>query len=145
MDFQHTYKKSMAKNKRVISADTNILLRLLLGDVPTQTRSVETLFAKHDKIAVADAALLELVFVLEKIYHFKRDEVAENVFAIVRNTQFVCNKILFEKIMPLYMAETKLSIIDCALLEYARLNKSLPLYTFDKDLVKKSDNDACLP
>jgi len=36
----------MAKNKYKGSLDTNVLLRLLLGDVPAQAEAIESLFAK---------------------------------------------------------------------------------------------------
>ena len=132
-------------NKPNGSLDTNILLRLLLDDVPEQTKVVEKILASGKKFEVADAALIEMVFVLEKIYKMDRELIQENVIGIIRNSLFVCNKQLFERVMPIYVSEPTLSIIDCSLLMYARLNQALPLYTFDKKLVKKSDKDSVLP
>ena len=133
------------KNKISGSLDTNILLRLLLGDAPAQTAHIDTLFQQGKIFEVADAALIEMVFVLEKIYGFERSLISENVFAITRNPQCVTNRILFEHAMPFYVAHAKLSIIDCALLVYTRLNKTTPLYTFDKELIKHSVQDAVSP
>lgn len=120
------------------SLDTNILLRLILEDVPEQSLAVEKLLENGKVFEVADAALFEMVFVLEKLYRINREQVAKSVLAIVRNTKFNCNRKLFELIMPLYVQEAKLSIIDCALTHYAKLNNATPLFTFDIAL-----NKAC--
>jgi predicted nucleic-acid-binding protein len=127
------------------SFDTNLLLRLILDDVPMQTKSIDALLASGRKFEIADVALVEMIFVLEKIYQMDRVLIQENIFAIIRNTSFVCNRQLFEHALPLYISESMLSIIDCVLLIYARLNKALPLYSFDKKLVKVSQGDSVWP
>jgi len=127
------------------SLDTNVLLRFLLGDVSSQTRAVERLFAKGDRFEVADATLIELIFVLEKVYGMSRDLIQENVHIITRSSQFNSNHKLFELSLPRYVSEPTLSIIDCVLLDYARLNKTTPLYSFDKQLIKKSNGDCLAP
>lgn len=127
------------------SLDTNLLLRLLLDDVPAQTKMIDALLAKGGRFHIADAALFEMIFVLEKIYKMNRDLIVENVLGIVHNKQFVCNTRLFVRVMPLYNNQPKLSIIDCALLEYARLQSATPLYTYDKQLIKASEKDSCTP
>lgn len=125
--------------------DTNILLRLVLGDVPSQTQAVERLLSDGGVYEVYDAALIEMVFVLEKILHKDRALIKENVFAITRHKQFRTNKKLFEHCMPLYSTHDDLSIVDCVLVSYAHLQKTAPLYTFDKNLVKRSGGTAQIP
>jgi predicted nucleic-acid-binding protein len=49
------------------SLDTNCLLRWLLGDLPEQAEAVTRLLASQETFAVADAVIIEVVFVLEKI------------------------------------------------------------------------------
>lgn len=127
------------------SLDTNILLRLLLGDVADQTSAVDKLLESGGKFEIADAALIELVFVLEKIYKFERSLIGENILGIVRNQQFICNRELFERAVPLYLENNRLSIMDSALLIYARLNRATPLFSFDKDSIKLSAGDAQAP
>lgn len=127
------------------SLDTNTLLRLLLGDVPAQTKAVEALLASGRRFEVADAAILEMIFVLEKIYKMNRDLIQENVYSIVQNKSFRCNRKLFEHALPLYISEPSLSIIDCTLLTYARVQKAVPLYSFDKKLIKVSQSDCVKP
>lgn len=132
----------MGKNKSAGSLDTNILLRLLLDDVALHTKAAEALLGKGKRFEVADAAIIEMIFVLEKVYQFTREDILENVYVITRSEQFICNRTLFESALPLYLAQAKLSIMDCVLLTYARLNNALPFWTFDKDLIKYSENDA---
>ncbi len=132
-------------NKIQGSVDTNVLLRLLLDDIHAQTKAAQSLIDSGDRYEVADAALIEVVFVLEKIYSMDRALIMENVLAIVRNRTFICNRVLFEQVMPQYVQEPSLSVVDCALLAYARLNKAVPLYTFDKKLIQKSGVDCQMP
>ncbi len=49
------------------SLDTNCLLRWILNDIPEQTELVADLFNSGESVTVADAAIIETVFVLEKI------------------------------------------------------------------------------
>jgi uncharacterized protein len=127
------------------SLDTNIILRLLLEDVPSQLVQVNNLLEKSTKYHVADVAISEAVFVMENLYQMDRDAIVSSLSGIVRHSQMFCNKSLFEHILPIYASEPALSIIDCMLLGYARLNKATPLYTFDKKLVYKSEGDAVHP
>ncbi len=122
-----------------------MLLRLVLGDVPAQTQIVESLLEKGGMFEVADAALIEMIFVLEKILKTDRALIQENVFAITRHKQFLTKKKLFERSMPFYVTHPALSIVDCTLLAQARLDKVVPLYTFDKDLAKHGEGDAKIP
>ncbi len=127
------------------SVDTNILLRYALHDVPEQSRVIEVMLASGASLLVEDAALLEMMYALEKLYEMERDAVCDNVRAVIRSDAFVCNSAFFEKVLMLYENEDKLSIIDCALLEYARQRPALPLRTFDKDMIKRSYGDASAP
>ena len=49
------------------SLDTNCLLRWLLGDIPEQKALVTALIDSGDSFSVADTALIETVFVPEKL------------------------------------------------------------------------------
>lgn len=126
------------------SLDTNILLRLLLNDIPQQSSAVEKLLTSGKTYEIADAALFEIVYVLEKVYKIQREQVAKSILVIVRNNQFNCNRKLFELTMPLYIQESKLSIIDCALVHYATLQNATPLFTFDKALAQSNPDSTQL-
>lgn len=136
--------KSMATNNASGLLDTNVLLRFVLGDVLEQVVAVDTLLAKKGVFEVADVAVIEMVYVLEKVLLFSREEVCEKVYGVIRNQQFLCNRKLFESVLPMYILEQKLSFNDCALATYAYINKSIPLYTFDKELAKRVDSAVLL-
>ncbi|MFM2339915.1 MAG: hypothetical protein RLZZ360_551 [Candidatus Parcubacteria bacterium] len=125
----------MAKNKSG-SLDTNILLRLIVGDVPTQTTVIEDLLANASSLQVADVVIFETVFVLQNYYAFSREDIYLSLIAIVRHPKINCNRRLFEQAFALYREFPKLSLVDSALPGYANLNNAAPLYTFDKDLAK---------
>ena len=127
-------------NNRAGSLDTNLLVRLVLGDVPAQVEAVEKLLKSGRSFDVSDIAIFEMVYVLEKVYKQPRDIISQNVYSIINHTCINCNRKIFVASLPLYIDNPKLSFVDCALTKYAELNKTTPLYTFDADLAK-----ACSP
>jgi predicted nucleic-acid-binding protein len=132
------------ENKLRGSLDTNALLRLALGDILGQARVVKKLLEQSSQMEVADVAVFEMIFVMEKEYKLSRERIVGNVLSIVRHKNINCNRRLFELTLPLYLEHSKLSIIDCALTQYATLNATTPLYTFDKELAKKCPDTTIL-
>lgn len=133
----------MANNIRG-SLDSNTLLRLTLGDIPEQAQLVKNLLNNSSCLHVADAVIFEIVFVMEKGYHLTRDQIMKNVLTIIRHPKMVVNRELFERTLPMYTKHAKLSLVDCALVQYAKLNKAIPLYTFDQDLTKANPDNTKL-
>lgn len=133
----------MKKNKRG-SLDTNILLRLVVGDVPEQTFLIKKLFEQATILDVADIVIFEMVFVLDRVYQFSREDIIESVLVVIRNEKINCNRKLFELVLVAYSKNNKLSFIDCTLPQYASLTNSEPLFTFDKELAKFYDSVTLL-
>jgi predicted nucleic-acid-binding protein len=119
------------------SLDTNCLLRWLLGDVPEQTDLVTALINTGGKFAVADAALIEIVFVLEKLKKINRETIEKAVMAVIENDAILCNRDLFIEILPIYAGHPKLSFVDCYLEAVARKTGHAPLLTFAKKLANQ--------
>ncbi len=120
------------------SLDTNALLRYILNDVPKQTEAVFELLAKNSgQFAVADIAIVEVVFVLGRHYSFSRQQIAEIWEGLVSFAQINCNRALIEKALPQYMKHPALSFEDCCLAAYSELNNAEPLWTFDKKLANQ--------
>ena len=119
------------------SLDTNCLLRWLLGDVPEQTALVSALITSSESIAVADAALIETVFVLEKIKKISRETIAKAVAAVTGTDTIRCNRELFMEVLPIYTSHPKLSFVDCYLVVLSQKNGEAPLLTFDQKLAKQ--------
>ena len=57
--------------------DTNVLVRHLTGDPPSQARRATALLAGDHELLLTDLVLAELVYVLESFYQRPRAEVAE--------------------------------------------------------------------
>jgi predicted nucleic-acid-binding protein len=116
------------------SLDTNCLLHWLLGDIPEQTAMVTALVDSEKSLAVADAALIETVFVPEKLKKISRETIEKAVMAVTGKDTILCNRELFTEVLPLYTGHPKLSFVDCYLEVLARRTGAAPLLTFAKKL-----------
>jgi predicted nucleic-acid-binding protein len=123
------------------SLDANILLRLLLNDVPDQHTAVTKLLEETGGgFLVADTALIELVFVLGRHYQFSRSQIEEAVLGLIELTVITCNHELFTMALPLFVKFPALSFEDCCLSAYGNLQNAEPLWTFDKKLARQAPN-----
>lgn len=121
------------------SLDTNALLRLLLNDIADQHQAVKKLLTTTSgQLAVADIAIVELVFVLERYYGFSRHQTNEAVTGLMQLRKINCNRVLFERALAAYLSHPALSFEDCCLSSYAYLNEAEPLWTFDKKLATQA-------
>lgn len=121
------------------SLDTNVLLRLLLNDIPEQHDAAKKLITEASgQLAVADTAIIELVFVLERHYQLMRNQISEAVMGILQLKEINANRMLFEAALPAYVGSPALSFEDCCLGAYAKIDDAEPLWTFDKKLANQS-------
>lgn len=121
------------------SLDANMILRLLLNDVPEQHEAATKLLRNNaSQFAVADVAIIEIVFVLCRAYEFSREQTAEAVQGLMELQRVNCNRSLFERALPLFVEHPALSFEDCCLAVYARLNDAEPLWTFDRKLANQA-------
>jgi predicted nucleic-acid-binding protein len=121
------------------SLDANVVLRLLLNDVADQHRSALKLVAgSSHQFAIADTAIIEVVFVLCRGYDFTREEASMAIEGIMRLREVNLNRSLFQQALPLFMKHPALSFEDCCLALYAQLNDATPLWTFDKKLARQA-------
>lgn len=123
------------------SLDTNVLLRLVLNDIPDQNAAVlHMLASRPGEFHVADIAIIEMAFVLGRAYEFTREQVAEVIWGIMDQPRIICNRQLFETVLPLYSKRSSLSFEDCCLSVYAQLQDAVPLWTFDQKLAKQAES-----
>jgi predicted nucleic-acid-binding protein len=123
------------------SLDANVLLRLLLNDVPDQHSAVVKLLEQTSgQFLVADTALIELVFVLGRHYQFSRKQIVEAVMGLLELTAIKCNEELFTMALPIFVKFPALSFEDCCLSAYANLQTAEPLWTFDQKLARQAAN-----
>ena len=123
----------------MVSADTNILLRWVLNDLPDQAAAADTLLRNEDGCRIEDVAINEMVFVLEKVYGFEHQLVAGFVRSLIALGQVDCDRVLFSNALRMYEKYAQLSFADCYLAAKANQSGNRPLYTFDKQLAKKAE------
>lgn len=121
--------------------DTNILLRFLLNDIPTQTEEVKKYFkmAKEGKIKliIHPVVIFETIYALDKVYKFSKEEVAEGLKKFIAFKYIeILNREAVEEALNLF-ALKGLSYIDCFLYELAN-ELHAEVLTFDKKLNKLS-------
>jgi predicted nucleic-acid-binding protein len=75
-----------------VTADTNVLVRAIMGDDPKQSRLAQAELAKADLIAIATPALCELVWVLAQGYKVPATEVAQAVRRLINSANVVTNR-----------------------------------------------------
>ena len=128
------------------SLDTNVLLRLLLNDIPEQFDQVESLLTREGtRFLVVDVAVLELVHALEHHYTLSRSAVADIITSLLEIDCLWINDPLFQRVVDLYLHKPQLSFTDCYLVEYAVSANATPLWTFDKDLARKHEHAQLVP
>jgi predicted nucleic acid-binding protein len=119
--------------------DTNVLLRLLLKDVPSQfERDNRILGEAEADFAVPDIVFMELMFALDHHYGFTRAQIAEVVRGAMAIPRLVCSDQLIGAALDIYLVQAALSFEDCYLAEYARKFGFEPLWTFDRALANHS-------
>lgn len=121
------------------SLDTNVILRLLLRDSEAQYLLAKKLIDTGSIFHLADISLAEISFVLDRYYNLSRLDIKlilENLLYI-DNLNF--NRVLLIQSLDYFIEHPKLSLEDCMLAVYAKLNNAEPLYTFDKKLASQVD------
>lgn len=125
--------------------DTNVLLDWLLDRDASRTESIDKLFAETKELHVPDVILVELAFALENFYELPRNLVSDNLYKVIDEPIINCNRTLFQRALTEYSEHPSWSLLDCCLLNYAELQNSLPVWTFDKKLINQSNKRAKSP
>ncbi len=123
------------------SLDTSVLVQLVTGQRSELVETVENfLNDTTNKFAIADAALLEFVMVLEKIKQLPRKNIAILFEMLETRHTLSFNRKLFKSTMALYLKHPKLSFYDCYLSADAEIKSATPLWTLDKKLAHQSSS-----
>jgi predicted nucleic-acid-binding protein len=75
-----------------ITADTNVLVRAVMGDDEVQSRAAQSELANADVVALALPALCELVWVLSQGYKIPSGEIAETIRRLMNSVNVVMNR-----------------------------------------------------
>ena len=119
------------------TVDTNVLLRWMLDDVPELTPRADLIITKPPKCVVPNEALIEVVYVLERVIGASRPAVAQSLETLFAVANVAADRELWTQCLTDYLGHPKLSIVDVFLAAQAVRARKIPLYTFDGKLAKQ--------
>ncbi len=129
----------------MITLDTNVWVRVLIGDDPTQTRRAEQLFHTHtagEGIFIPSIVLAEIAWVLSSGYGLSRSIIHERLSKLVRTRGvFVENIELTLAALVRYSAGGA-EFADQLILGRAIQEQALPVFTFDRKLAREDHVQA---
>lgn len=114
--------------------DANIILRYLLNDTDDLSSKAADLL-ENNAVMVPNEVIAEIVYVLEKVYKVKSEEISSSLMELFDydNLQVNDHEILVEA-LTVY-SKQKLDFVDALLYAYHKVGKH-EVYTFDKKLNK---------
>jgi predicted nucleic-acid-binding protein len=125
----------------VTAFDTNVLVRVLLGDDPGQTAVAEAAFVAHaagDGVYVPQLVLAELGWVLGTGYRLARHQIHERLMSLVRTRGvFVEDIETVLAALELYRAGAA-DLADYLILLGASVAGATPLLSFDRRLARSA-------
>jgi predicted nucleic-acid-binding protein len=120
----------------VVALDTNVVVRLLVGDDPAQTRKAEKVFLEHvngDGVFLSLIVLAEVGWVLAAAYSWDRATIHSRVQRLVRTRNVRVEELeLVESALDEYESG-RAELADCLIVGVARA-ASEALLTFDRKL-----------
>ncbi len=75
-----------------IAADTNVLVRAVVGDDERQSKAAQKELANADVVALAAPALCELVWVLSQGYKVPSSEIVETIRRLINSANVIVNR-----------------------------------------------------
>ncbi len=75
-----------------ITADTNVLVRAVVGDDRNQARAAARVLKDAELIAVSLTCLCEFVWVLDRVYHFAQQDISAALGALLDAGNVVVNR-----------------------------------------------------
>ena len=119
--------------------DTNVLVRILVGDDGVQSATAQAFISAEGPVWVSQVVLAETIWVLETVYERSKSQLVAALHRILDNRELaVEDPVVACAALDLYQAKGKVDFSDCLTLEIARKAGHLPLATFDKALAKSS-------
>jgi predicted nucleic-acid-binding protein len=117
------------------AVDTNVLVRVVVGDDPEQVRAAERFTARG--AWVSHLVLAEVAWVLETVYERNPQQVALAI-DLLRNQKDLTmqDSDVVAAALALFRKRPALGFSDCLVLEIARKAGHLPLGTFGRNLAK---------
>ena len=117
------------------AVDTNVLVRLVTRDDPTQVAAAEAFIAKG--AWVSHLVLAEATWVLSAVYDREAADIALTVEMLLNHKDLTLQDAdAVTAALRHFRRRPSLGFSDCLVLELARKTGNLPLGTFDRELGK---------
>ena len=87
-----------------ITADTNIIVRAVVGDDPAQTAAAEKILESATQIVVSLPCLCEIAWVLRRVYSFDDTAIAATIQTLINTRNVVMNRPAAEAGLALLVA-----------------------------------------
>jgi predicted nucleic acid-binding protein len=117
----------------LVAVDTNVLVRLLVGDQPVQHRAACSLF-RQDQIFIPDTVLLEAEWVLRRVFLFAPAEVC----AALRHIGGLPNVSLRDAGLVAQVIDWHEAGLDFADAMHLATSGDITVRTFDGDFIKRA-------
>lgn len=119
----------------MLALDTNVLVRLLARDDPSQAQAADQFVAKG--AWVSHLVLAETIWVLESVYQRTAKQLILALELLLAHEALVLQDAdTVSAALANFRAKPALGFSDCLVLEIARKAGHLPLGTFDRALAK---------
>ena len=113
-------------------ADANIILRYLLNDHEELSEKA-TVIIENNEVLLPNVVIAEIVYVLEKVYEVKNEEISNILLELFKYTNIVVNDIEVLEEAFILFGKRRLDFVDTLLYAYNKV-KGYEVYTFDKKL-----------
>ena len=113
-------------------ADANIILRYLLNDHEELSEKA-TVIIENNEVLLPNEVIAEIVYVLEKVYEVKNEEISDILLELFKYTNIIVNDIDVLEEAFLLFGNRRLDFVDTLLYAYNKV-KGYEVYTFDKKL-----------
>jgi predicted nucleic-acid-binding protein len=119
----------------MLAVDTNVLVRLIARDEPTQVRVAEEFVSKGAWIS--HLVLAETVWVLDSVYGLSRDRLTVAVEMLLNHRELTLqDSEVVSEALENYRKRTAVDFSDCLVLGIAKKAGHMPIGTFDRDFAK---------
>lgn len=120
----------------MISADTSVLVRYLVGTPPAQARKAATLIDGPEEIGVSPVALAECAHVLRTQYGVEQGDILDSLIGLVQRENIRVLGLRTDVLVGVLVRARQLPgrpIPDALIVATSLATDALPLVTFDRD------------
>lgn len=120
------------------SLDTCVILRALVGNIPSQASAARRLISNPTHhFQINDLIFFESVYTMQRTYAWPRRAIATALAGLIGRKNIHCNRNFLYQVLDDYVTHPSLSFGDCYLARSAQISDTRPLWTFDRKLANQ--------